>query len=363
MTPSRLTLARMRRGMTKSRLADLVGVTMRSISAYEAGEMIPSDETLADIARALRFPVSFFRRTAIDRPPVTSASFRALTSITAAQRNAAIAAAAIAVELSEWLEERFNLPVPNIPSLRGLSPEAAADAIRADWQLGVRPIRNMVHLLEQHGVRVFSLAEQCREVDAFSLWRDGKPFVFLNTMKSAERSRFDAAHELGHLALHRHGGPNCRGREAEREADMFASAFLMPRASVLAVAPRFPSLQRLIELKKQWSVSVSALAHRLHAIELLTEWHYRTLMVEISALGYRSVEPNPGGRETSQVLNKVFAALRNNGVTRTSLASELGVQPRDLDALVFGLSFVALPGARKQQMSPSSEPSLSEETP
>lgn len=86
------------------------------------------------------------------------------------------------------------------------------------------------------------------EVDAFSMWRQSTPFVFLNTKKSAEHSRFDAAHELGHLVLHRHGSP--QGREAEREANAFASAFLMPRASVLAYAPRMATIDHLIKLKK-----------------------------------------------------------------------------------------------------------------
>jgi len=41
-------------------------------------------------------------------------------------------------------------------------------------------------------------------------------------MKIAERSRFDAAHELGHLILHRHTGS--AHPRAESEADAFASA-------------------------------------------------------------------------------------------------------------------------------------------
>jgi Zn-dependent peptidase ImmA (M78 family) len=206
----------------------------------------------------------------------------------------------------------------------------------------------MVHLLEQHGVRVFSLAEECRQVDAFSVWRSGKPFVFLNTMKSGERSRFDAAHELGHLVLHRHGGPR-GGREAEQEADSFASAFLMPRRSVLAVAPAFPSTASLVKLKKEWSVAASALARRLHDVGLLTDWHYRTLMIQMSSLGYRTTEPDPIQRETSQVLSKVFSSMRERGWTRARLAEELGVHTSDIDALVFGLAFVALSGGRAER--------------
>ncbi len=88
--------------------------------------------------------------------------------------------------------------------------------------------------------------------------------MFLNLQKTAEHGRFDAAHELGHLVLHRHGSPG--GREAEREAHAFASAFLMPEASVIARAPRFATIDQLEKLKRIWGVSVAALNHRLHTI-------------------------------------------------------------------------------------------------
>jgi hypothetical protein len=61
---------------------------------------------------------------------------------------------------------------------------------------------------------VFSLSVDAAEVEAFSMWKEGAPFIFLNTGKSAEHGRFDAAHELGHLVLHRHEAPS--GREADR---------------------------------------------------------------------------------------------------------------------------------------------------
>ena len=84
-----------------------------------------------------------------------------------------------------------------------MDPETAAEVVRAEWNLGEQPIPNLVPLLEVHRVRVFSLTQECREVDAFSLWLR-QPFVFLNTQKSAEHSRFDAALELSHLVMHGH---------------------------------------------------------------------------------------------------------------------------------------------------------------
>lgn len=340
--PSRLTLARQRRGMTKTRLAAEANLTVRSVSAYEAGDMVPSETTVADLGRTLCFPTQFFAAASLETPSPESASFRALSSMTAGQRDSALGAGALAIELSEWLDAQFNLPESTLPDLRGHSPEAAAEAIRAAWALGERPIKNVVHLLEAQGVRVFSLVEECNQVDAFSLWRKGTPYVFLNTMKSAERSRFDASHELGHLVLHRHGAP--QGREAEQEADAFASAFLMPRGSVIAAAPRLPTLDFLVKLKRNWNVSVAALAHRLHAVKLLSDWHYRSLCIEIAQRGYKRTEPNSVPRETSQLLQKVFQSLRNDGVTKPAIAKQLHINSTELDSLVFGLVVTQVPG-------------------
>lgn len=340
--PSRLSLARKRRGMNKIRLAELTGLSLRSISAYEKGEKVPSSESVEKIATALSFPVGFFAGGDVDTPDPMTASFRSMSRMAAAQRDAALGAGGLAFLLHAWINARFELPAVDLLDLRGEEPEAAAMALRQYWGLGERPIRNMVHLMEAKGIRVFSLAERTIEVDAFSLWRNDEPFVFLNTMKSAEHARFDAAHELAHLVLHKHGGPH--GQDVERQAHAFASAFLMPKASVLAIAPRLPTLSHLIQLKKHWIVSVAALAYRLHTIGLLTDWHYRTLCIEISQRGFRKEEPEGAPRETSQILAKVFAALRDDGVGKTDLAEALQVDPREIDGLVFGLTLVGLGG-------------------
>jgi Zn-dependent peptidase ImmA (M78 family)/DNA-binding XRE family transcriptional regulator len=341
---SRLALARKRRGLTMTRLAELVGVEPRSISAYENGEFGPDTDKREQLAKALRFPVSFFAGDDVQELAPDIASFRAMSKMTAAKRDMALGAGTIALLLNDWIEERFQLPTADFPDLsREGGPEAAASSIRQLWGLGELPVKNMVHVLESRGVRVFSLAIDAAEVDAFSMWHGSKPFIFLNTMKSAEHSRFDAAHELGHLVLHRHGEP--QGQEAEREAHTFASAFLMPRASVLAHAPRFATVDHLVKLKQYWRVSVAALAYRLNAVGVLSEWHYRQLYIEISKRGYRKREPEGAPRETSQVLAKIFAALRDESVVKRDIAAQLHISPEEIEHLVFGLTLTGLTGA------------------
>lgn len=344
-TPSRLSLARKRRGLTMTRLGELVGITSKAVSDYEKGEYPPSTETLDKLAAATRFPREFFFGRDLDEPTPDTASFRSMSRMTAGQRDAALGAGALAFMLNDWVETRFDLPAPDMLDLRDEDPEAAAATLRQHWGLGERPIKNMVHLLESKGIRVYSLAENTVEVDAFSLWHSNTPFVFLNTLKSAEHGRFDAAHELGHLVLHRHCGPH--QPNAEKEANAFAAAFLMPRASVLANAPRMATLKQLIQLKKLWIVSVAALAHRLHSLKLLSDWHYRTLCIEMGQLGYRKSEPGGAQRERSQVLAIVFGGLREEGISKAAVADQLQIDSEELDKLVFGLMLTSLAGGRR----------------
>ncbi len=342
-TGSRLKVARERRGLTKVELAERTHLSVRSITAYESGDTTPTDEHVEHMASILRFPVSFFGEPDLGMPLPDTASFRSMKSMTASQRDMALAAGALCMEISRWIAtQRFNVPEPSIPNLRGSEPEAAAMELRDAWGLGSKPIKNMVHLLELHGARVFSLVQESVEVDAFSLWQGSVPYLFLNTLKSGERGRFDAAHELGHLVLHRHGEPS--GRDAEQQADEFASALLMPRETVIANAPRLAALENLIALKRIWRVSVIALVVRLHRLALISDWHYRRLCIELGQKGYRKNEPDPIPRETSQVLEKVFNTLKEEGTTKVEVSRALHLHVSDLEALVFGLVVVPAGG-------------------
>jgi Zn-dependent peptidase ImmA (M78 family) len=203
----------------------------------------------------------------------------------------------------------------------------------------------MIHLLEAKGIRVFSLASDCINVDAFSMRYRGTPFVILNTTKSAERRRFDAAHELGHLILHS-DNRTAYGREAEDEANAFASAFLMPRAGILAQLLSDATPDRVVHAKRKWKVSAMALTYRLHSLGLLSEWKYKNTAKRLSQLGYRRSEPGGIVYESSQLLGKVFAVLRRDG--RTSLANELDLTPDELNLYVFGLVPIAIEGGRQR---------------
>ena len=340
---SRLILARKRRGLSLVELSSRVGVSAQSLSNYENGRQEPSPPVIENLASCLGFPVAFLGAPEIDMLSAPGVSFRARSKLPARKRDMALSVGRLAIEFNEWVSQRFNLPEQDLPTLSKPDPETAAEMVRARWGLGVSPIRNMVHLLEAHGIRVFSLAPEYSEVDAFSTFYSGIPFVFLNTMKTAERSRFDAAHELGHLVLHGQGCDLVK-LQAEQEANEFASAFLMPRESVLAHMPASPLIDQIIYGKSIWNVSALALTYRLHDIGMLSDWHYRTTCVEFGRRGYRSGEPVGILRETSQLLDKVFKSLRRNGRSRADIAAELNIETAELNSYVAGLVLTALEG-------------------
>jgi len=372
----RLTLARKRRGMKKRELADRIGLTEKSVSNYEAGSQEPESGTLKKLSEVLRFPEKFFFGDDPELPTPDVASFRSLSKMTAAQRDSALGAGAVALLLSEWIGSRFQLPEPKVPDLgreggaitgarvdqgtqepetypsraSAQDPEAAAEMLRAYWGIGESPVKNLIALLESKGVRIFSLAIGAKEVDAFSMWKGERPYIFLNTFKSAEHCRFDAAHELGHLVLHQHAQP--QGPDLEREANAFASAFLMPRSGVLANAPKSATLPSLIRYKKHWSVSAAALNYRLHALGLTTDWTYRTLCIQLAQAGYRVREPESINHEKSVVLEKVFFALREEGLSKIDVANQLSISPDEINELTFGLMLSALKGGRSMDTAP-----------
>ncbi|MYM00252.1 ImmA/IrrE family metallo-endopeptidase [Novosphingobium sp. FGD1] len=336
----RLILARRRRKLTARALANAIGASPVTISRLENASNEPGAETVDALARALGFPKEFFFGEELDELPGHAASFRSLSSMTARERDAALSAGAIAYLFHDWVAERFNLPAADVPTMsENASPEEAAQIVRASWGLGQQPISNMVKLLEAKGVRVFSLSEETNSVDAFSCWRGDQPFAFLNTFKSAERSRFDAAHELGHLVMHRHGAPQ-DSKQAESEADRFASEFLMPADDVRSRIRHVTCVEDLIRLKLRWGVSVAALNYRVNKLGLASEWQNRSLNIEIARRGYRKNEPAGMLREQSSLWPQVFTSLWQERLTRESIATQLHVPTSELDQFLVHLNDV-----------------------
>lgn len=339
---SRLTLARKFRKLTKRALAQLVGVTDRSITAYETGETEPGDDKARTLSDVLAFPLSFFYADDISEIPTEMVSFRALSKTTAMDRDKTIVEGQFAKVITEWLDNDFSLPKVDLPDLlsevdnKKDIPEAVAESLRSYWGLGQLPIPNLLNLLESKGVMVFALSSDYDGTDGFSFWDGGRPYILYNPTKTAERSRFDLAHELGHLILHRDKPVAILRKDKERDANQFASAFLMPLKGLLSRCPREITLQTLIAHKQYWNVSVAALNYRLHKIGKTSDWIFRTICTQISAYG-RTREPYGLPPETPMIIAKALETLKAEGKTIEDISDELHLNERDIDSLLFGM--------------------------
>jgi Zn-dependent peptidase ImmA (M78 family)/DNA-binding XRE family transcriptional regulator len=338
--PRRLSLARKRRRFTAKALAERAGLAVDTISRLEGGTNSPDEDTVAKLARALNFPVPFFSDQDPEDIDTGAVSFRSFSKMSAREREAAISAGSLGLQLSTWIEDRFTLPAPSLIDLSyEADPDNAAYSMRQFWGLGERPVPNLMAVLETKGVRLFSLSENTASVNAFSFWRDDKPFIFLNNFKTAESSIFDAAHELGHLVMHKHGDPK-ETRSAEREANRFASAFLMPAKDVRSRVPRRINIETVLQAKKRWRVSAMAMAYRLNILGMLSDWQYKSLCIELGKRGYRSGEPDGIARETSTIWLKILSQLWSEKTTKNDIAADLHLPLDELEGLIWDLAGV-----------------------
>lgn len=357
---SRFDLARQRRGLTKRELAHRLDVTDRTISNWYSNQEV-DDRILQKAAEILDFPVNFFYGDDFEKVEAQAVSFRALSKMTAKKRDMAISQTILAEMLSKWIDQNFDLPTPDVPDLHELRndvsiddfqsldeigedneqyylkfsfPEICAETLRKAWGLGEQPIGNLIALLESKGIRVFSLTNDAQDVDACCRWTNDRPFIFLNTSKTAERCRFDLAHELGHLVMHKHGV--VEGIQ-EQEANAFASAFLMPRRSVSAEPVRSPSLKSIVMKKSIWRVSAAALTYRYHKLGIISTWNATSIYKQLAQRG-KNNEPNPIAHETSLLLDKVFQALSEEKFQLSELTNALNITLEEINNLTFHLA-------------------------
>lgn len=325
----RLRLARESRGLSQVELAGDAELTAAAISQFEKGVARPSLDTVSKLASALQFPPSFFLRsggTSVGEE--LDGFFRSLRSTTATDRRRARARAQLLCYFTRVLERHVRLPELDLPrhevdgGATREEVEAIAGEARVAWKLGPGPIDNAVRTLERHGIVAARFPVDSERVDAFSVPFPDRPIVVLGSDKSDRvRSRFDAAHELGHLLMHGEG--DCGSKTVENQAHWFAAAFLMPAGEIRSQLPPVADWEQLRELKRHWSVSMAALLIRARNLKVMSEVGYVQAMKTMSARGWRRSEPGYlGPPETPVLLGKAVEAVEEKGLSLADIAAD-----------------------------------------
>lgn len=303
--PDMLELARESRGYTQKALSELSGVDQGNISKYERGNLSISEAAMEKLALALRYPLSFFARTDEVRGIGSGCFYHRkrqsmpLGELKSIQAKVNVLRMQVA-RLLKGAEVECDNRIARLDIGDGETPEQIARLVRAIWDLPVGPVRNLVSAIEMAGGIVFRCSFGTTKLDAISQWCRGMPpLLFVNADIPGDRARWTLAHELGHLIMHRIPSP-----DSEREADLFASEFLMPARDIMADLNGM-SLHRAAALKPYWRVSMAALIMRAHAVGKLTDSQKAQLFKQLSASGYRTKEPDTVPVETPTVVRGI----------------------------------------------------------
>ena len=313
----RLRSARMYRGLTLTELAKRTEISKQSISLYENDNNTPDYMKVRLLASELNFPYDYFFQKDSYAAKTETTYFRSLASATKKDRTAQSIKLEYVAKMYEILLEFISFPEMNLPSVDFVGCddvfecenedaiqeiEDIAAQVRKYWDIGTGPIKDLQYLLEKNGIIVTGFDTNEDKIDAFSQRTivAGNDIYFIAVAlgnRPEGRIRFDMAHELGHILLH----PWSEDLEAitkdefkarERQANMFASAFLLPRNSFGKDIASYPTDLKYYQfLKNKWKVSIQAMIYRAHQLGIMSDNQYQYLMRQVSKNGWRIKEP------------------------------------------------------------------------
>jgi len=346
----RLAQAREARFMTATSLADLLGLSTATISSYEHGRQKPPMDVVEKLATVLNVAVPFF----FSEPPKLSSErifFRSMNYATKGARTRGKRRYEWLQEIVMYLNENFDFPELDVPNLNvpldyrridSSHIEDAAFNLRAYWGIRGGPCQNLVRIAESKGILVSRGKLDAEGLDAFSQWSDiGRPFAFLGSDKaSAARSRFDLAHEIGHLILHRHVNEVAISsakdhKLIEHQAHRFASAFLLP-AKEFTADLFAPTLDGFRVLKARWKVSIGAMIKRSVDLGIVDDVQSKRLWINMNRRGWRTHEPMDDTMEPelpSLMAQCMKMMVDENFKSKEEIVSDLSISPNDIEEL------------------------------
>ncbi|MFG6204928.1 helix-turn-helix domain-containing protein [Pseudomonas retamae] len=345
----RLRQLRLTFGITQTALAEMVGRASGNISKWENGVQAPEADAFQRLCEVFDVSENWLLEEQIVTNEEIPFFFRSQVSATANAREIAEVRLAWLQEISYKLQESLEFVAVNVPHLEESNClvisdeeiEQMASKCRKVWGLGTAPIPNVVQTLENAGIVCTRTTLGHLKMDGVSNWHelDQRPYVLLVADKAnGIRNRFDAAHELGHIVLHRHVSKEQYESNydlLESQAHRFASAFLMPAESFLREI-RWPTLDTLLALKPRWKVSVAAMVRRCKDLEIINETTTTRLWKARSARGWVKGEPMDADFDFERpqlIARGVKMLVEQNVFSRSQLRQLLGLPLPTLESL------------------------------
>ncbi len=264
---------RSKKKLTQQALSELSGISLPAIKNIERKKVLPRTNTLLAISKALDCRLKDLVKPIEE---LSAVRFRARSKMNRREQ--------ILTQVSKWLNDftfleallsdREEYKLHNLAaSSREISPIQYAEEARRIIRLKAdEPIHDICGLLESCGIKILALPYSSDAFNALSVGEDDKgPAIIINTWEriSIERQIFSTAHELGHLLMHLldyDGKAHSEDKAQEKEADLFAGYFLMPKEgfdSEWEETAGMPFVERVMKIKSIFKVSYKTVLYRL----------------------------------------------------------------------------------------------------
>ncbi|WP_185226251.1 XRE family transcriptional regulator [Chryseobacterium indologenes] len=305
----RIKLARESRGLTQATLAQNLSFNQATLSKVEKGLYHVNDEMISELASVLNYKKEFFYKNH-EVYPLKHFYFRknlGTTVINSKKIESIINIFSSNIhDLTESINIEIDLPYVDIEK-EEMTPELLAERVRNYFNLPSGPIRNLVNILEKRGIVVhfFDFNKDLKVSGVSFITPDGIPLIIIDNNIPNSRKVFTIAHELGHLLMHYKGGVMGESRDLEKEANRFASEFLVPLKEIRHELFNL-SDEKLFSLKSYWKVSIQSLIYKAEAAGLMTKDKYRRWVTKINYFGWKTQEPFEFDIETPTLLPKLF---------------------------------------------------------
>lgn len=331
-------LGREMRSMTQTALAEAAGIPQAAVSRIESDLKPPTARETVALARALALPPSFFSE---PDTPAAAPLFRrrALRSVRAyrtiqARINVAVLAARRILDAGIEIDTPLAFPEPG--EISGEDPMLAASQVRTAWRLPRGRVDNITKLIEDAGGIVLHVdfGNDSANAAFISTLGDARLWFLVNTRETAgDRVRLSLAHELGHAVMHRLL-PTHDESVLEPEAYAFAAAFTLPPEDFDPLIRGDLTLRQAHDLKRSYGISIQAIARAARDRGLITSARYTSLYKQVSARGWRRVEPDTDPVERPAVWPAALDVHRSrHGYSDEDLAAIARVTPQDLHDL------------------------------
>lgn len=324
-------------GKSRTRLSQELGISIKRLDKYESGKELPNLEMARRIASVLGVKLADIMLAKSTGHKYEHFEYRKNSSFRKNEQEY------IEVSIEDYLD-RFFAVVETLdgkvlcekPAIHTLKPsfDAEQDALALRRELGFAlsgAIPNLIMSLENKGILIIQLECADGNFSGRNGLADGRPYIVVNSLATAERQRSTIAHELVHIYFER---PVIENKDWERYMTAVSGAFLFPveNARNELGEKRTGISADMLMVCQEYGISLQMLAKRAELAGIISKTVYKNFCIKLSMTGQKKNEPSHIEIEKSLLFEQLMLrAIGENKITVQRGAELLRIPYMDMN--------------------------------